>query len=124
MTRLLAAFFLSAFIITSVFFSVFYVKSVCKETRNMLNECIDAYDKNDKAYKKADALSKYWESKEKILSIFVNHQNLDEVESAIKSLKDYSDTDDNEIFYEYSGSVEMLIHQLLEDTLPGVHSIL
>ena len=124
MTRLLVAFFLAAFITASVFFSVFYVKSVCKETRNMLNECIDAYYKNEEAYEKADALSKYWERKEKILSAFVNHQNLDEVESAINSLKDYSDTDDNEIFYEYSGSVEMLIHQLLEDTLPGVHSIL
>lgn len=124
MKRLIVALILSVFIVVSLIFSIFYVKAVCKETKEMLNECISAYDNNHKSYEKADTLSKYWEKQEKFLSIFVNHESLDEVESAIKSLKDYSDTDDNEIFYEYSGSVEMLIHQLLEDTLPGIHSIL
>ena len=124
MKRLIVAGVLSAFIVVSLTFSVFYVKAVCNQTKLMLNECISAYDNNHKSYEKADALSNYWEKQEKILSIFVNHESLDEVESAIKSLKDYSDTEDNEIFYEYSGSVEMLIHQLLEDTLPGIHSIL
>ena len=123
MKRLLAAGILSIFIAVSLTFSIFYVKSVCKETKTLLNECIDTYDDNHKTYKKAEALSKYWEKQEKILSVFVNHESLDEVEAAIRSLQDYSDTDDNEIFYEYCGSVEMLIHQLLEDTLPGIHSI-
>lgn len=123
MKRLIVACILSVFILVALAVSIFYVESVCKETKALLNECIEAYDDNHKTYKKAEALSKYWEKKEKFLSVFVNHENLDEVEAAIKSLKDYSDTEDNEIFYEYSGSVEMLIHQLLEDTKPSIHSI-
>ena len=123
MKRLLVALTLSLFIVVSLIFSIFYVKSVCKETRVLLDKCISAYDNNHKSYKNAEALSEYWEKQEKFLSVFVNHESLDEIESAIKSLKDYSDTEANEIFYEYCGSVEMLIHQLLEDTYPGIHSI-
>lgn len=123
MKRLLVALSLSSVIVTLLIFSLSYVKAVCKETKLMLDECISAYDDNQKTYKKAEKLSQYWEKKEKSLSVFVNHNTLDEIESAIKSLKDYSDTDNNEIFYEYCGSVEILIHQLLEDTNPGIHSI-
>lgn len=123
MKRLIVAFALSGFIVVSLAFSIFYIKSVCGETSALLDECISAYDNNNETYKKAEALSKYWEDHEKLLSVFVNHESLDEVESAIKSLKDYSDTEAREIFHEYCGSVEILIHQLLEDTFPTVHSI-
>lgn len=123
MKRLIVAGFLGLIIVFSLVFSIFYVKHICKETRTLLNECIEAYDKTNKSYYYADKLNNYWEKAEKNLSFIVNHDRLDEIESAIGSLKDYSDTKENEIFYEYSGTVDTLIHQLLEDTVPGVHSI-
>ena len=77
----------------------------------------------EKFNKKVEELEKFWGEKEKLLSVFANHSEIDEIELAIYSLKVYSETSDNEIFYEYSGTVKTLLHQLLEDTIPSVHSI-
>ena len=123
MRRLIIAGALTIFICVSLVFGIYYIKSICNQTNDLLDECISAYNYKIKNKEKAENLSKYWEKKEKTLSFIVNHDRLDEIESAIGSLKDYSDTEENEKFYEYSGIINTLLHQLLEDTLPGVHSI-
>ncbi len=101
-----------------------YIKNVIKESKNMLEECIDEYKSGENSEAAAEKLKNYWGEKEDFLSVFAHHDNIDEIELAINSLTVYSKIKDTEIFYEYSGTVETLLHQLLEDNSFNMHSIL
>lgn len=123
MKRLIAAGILFVLVITAYVYGYLYIENTCKTAKKFLKDCVSVYAKSDDATDKAEKLEQYWSSKENGLSIFANHSEIDEIELAISSLKIYSNTKENEIFYEYSGTVETLIHQLLEDTKPTIHSI-
>lgn len=123
MKRLIAAGILSVFLITAYIMSSSYIKNACQKTNKMLNECITAYKDNKNAKEKAENLRDFWDEKEKVLSFFANHETLDEIELAVELLTVYSTSDQKELFYESSSQVTTLIHQLKEDTIPGIHSI-
>ncbi len=123
MRRIIIAGVLLTIVIISYISSYIYIDKACEETNRLLEECVDAYkeSKNPKSY--AEKLENYWSKKEKPLSVVVNHARIDDIESAISSLVVYSDLPENKIFYEYSGTVKTLVHQLMEDTVPSIHSI-
>lgn len=123
MKRLIAAGILLVLVITAYIYGYLYIEATCDTANKYLKKCISVYDADKDALKEAEKLEEYWSSKEKGLSFFANHSDIDEIELAISSLKTYSNTKNNEIFYEYSGTVETLLHQLMEDTSPNIHSI-
>lgn len=124
MKRIFSALVLAVVLVSLLTYSIFFVKDSCKESHKLLDECTSAYMNGERDGKAAKNLEKYWSKKEKPLSVFVHHEKIDEIEKALHCLVIYSKTDEQEIFKEYSATVEILLHQLLEDTLPGVHSIL
>lgn len=123
MKRLIAAGILFLFVISAYIYGYLYIDTACDTANKYLKKCISVYDKGENAEPTAEKLEKYWASKEKGLSFFANHADIDQIELAINSLKTYSNTKNNEIFYEYSGTVHTLLHQLMEDTTPNIHSI-
>ena len=124
MKRLIAAAILFVFIISCYFTGFFFIKNACKETGKLLEDCVTEYDNTSNSSDKAQKLKNYWSKAEKTLSIFVNHARIDEIEKSIDTLLVYSNTDEKEIFKEYSGEVKTLLHQLMEDAVPSVHSVL
>ena len=124
MKRLIAAAVLSATLLTLFVTSYLYITKTCEQTKVMLSRCSKAYESGDNAYEIAEELDTFWNKKEPLLSVFTSHSKIDDIEEAIYCLKLYSKTEEKEIFYEYHGIVNILIHQLLEDTKPGVHSIM
>ena len=123
MKRLIAAGILFLFVISSYIYGYLYIDTACDTANKYLKKCTLVYDKGENAEPTAEKLEKYWAKKEKGLSFFANHADIDQIELAINSLKTYSNTQNNEIFYEYSGTVHTLLHQLMEDTTPNIHSI-
>ncbi len=123
MKRLLAAGLLFLFVIAAYIYGYSYIDNACSQANKYLEKCVNIYESDQNAAKEAEILEKYWNKKEKGLSFFANHADIDEIELAISSLKTYSGTTNNEIFYEYSGTVKTLLHQLMEDTTPNIHSI-
>jgi hypothetical protein len=61
---------------------------------------------------------------EKTLSFFADHNDIDNLEQAITTLKVYSATKENELFIEHSQTVKILLHQLIEDTVLSFHSVM
>ena len=124
MKRIIAAAVLMVFIISSYLGGYFYIKKTCEDTEKIVKECVSAYEeqKNIKLY--TTKLENYWSSKEKILSVVTNHNAIDEVEHAIESLTVHSKYPQNQMFYEYSSTLEILLHQIMEDTAFGMHSIM
>lgn len=124
MKRLIAAGILLVLVITSYILSFFYIKNTCAEIKDMVIKCEQEYENDiEKCYETSKELQDIWSKKEMILSFFVNHDRVDEVELAISSLKVYSNKPNNDIFYEYSGQIKMLLHQLKEDSEISTHSI-
>lgn len=123
MKRLVAAAVLLLFVVTVYIWGYIYIDNACEQADTYLQKCLKVYEADKDATAEAEKLENYWSKKEKGLSFFANHGKIDEIELAISSLKTYSKTKDNEIFYEYSGTVKTLIHQLMEDTKPTAHSI-
>jgi len=121
--RLIAAAILTVTVIGIYLGGYFVINDVCDNANIMLKNCINAYNKGENAEKKAEELEKYWSKKEKILSVFSNHSEIDEIEMAIRLMKLYSKTKENEIFNEYCGTVKVMLHQMIEDTVPNMHSI-
>ena len=124
MKRLIAAAVLTAIVAAIHFSGNVYIKKVIKESNNLVEICIEDYKKDISPKSHADELKKYWGDNEDYLSIFARHDNVDEIELAIDTLAVYAETKDSEIFYEYSGTVKTLLHQLYEDNSFSMHSIL
>ncbi len=123
MKRLIAAAILLIFVIASYLTGYAFINNTYKTANRLLEECINVYKSDNNAYNATKSLKNYWDEKEGLLSVFANHSNIDEIELAISSMLVYSDTKDNEIFYEHSSTVKTLLHQLLEDSKPNMHSI-
>lgn len=123
MKRLIAAGVLLIFLTTAYFTGYFYISKTCEEANKLLTECVLAYENNDNAEEKTKKMEEFWSKKEKTLSIFTNHSSIDNIELSIHSLLIYSSSSQKDLFREYSGRVKTQLHQLMEDTVPGAHSI-
>lgn len=124
MKRLIAAGILLVFVITVYIFGYIYITKTCDTATDMLNECGKLYNNNEQAQECAKKLEKFWNKKEGTLSVFANHEHIDDIELAIGSLVIYSKTKNNEIFYEYLNTAKTLLHQLIEESKPSMHTIL
>ena len=124
MKRLIAAAVIAAIVAVIHFTGNIYIKNVIKECNVQLETIVADYKKDISPKENAEKLRKDWGEKEDFLSIFARHDNIDEIELAIDTLAVYSETKDSEIFYEYSGTVKTLLHQLYEDNSFSMHSIL
>ena len=124
MKRLIAAAVLAVIVAAVHFTGNIYIKNVIKESNKLVDACVEDYKKDISPKSHAEKLQKYWSESEDYLSVFARHDNIDEIELAIDTLAVYSETKDSEIFYEYSGTVKTLLHQLYEDNSFSMHCIL
>ncbi len=123
MKRLIPAAIIFAVIIGVFISSYMYVTGICKDTTDLVNECVEEYKEKGKNETKAEELEKYWAKKEKVLSIFANHNMVDEIEIEISRLALHSKFDDNTMFFESADTIKSKLHQILEDTKITAHSI-
>lgn len=123
MKRLIPAGVLLCFVIAVYLFSFNYINKSCNKTLNLLNETTETYKTGETAEKSAKKLKKYWDKEEIVLSLFINHNHIDDIEKAISSLNVYAKEKNNVIFYEYADEIKILLHQIIEDSKIGAHSI-
>lgn len=123
MKRLIAAAALLGFVIAAYFTGYAYINNTCETAKKLVEECISVYERDNNAHSATKILNDFWSENEGTLSIFAHHSSIDEIELAISSMLVHSNVPDNEIFYEYSSTVKTLLHQLMEDSTPNMHSI-
>lgn len=123
MKRLIIAGLLLVLVIATYLTSLFYITDSCDNAKNMVEKTIQVYSENKTAENNAKLLEKFWNKREPLLSVFVNHDRIDDIETAISLLNVYAKIPENELFYEYADNVKILIHQIMEDTKFTMHSI-
>jgi len=123
MKRLIPASIIFVLVIITYFTSLYFITESCDKAKSLLETSVQTYSQQKTAEKEAKKFKNFWDKKEKVLSVFVNHDRIDDIERAISLLNVYAKSPDNELFYEYADTVRILIHQLMEDTKITVHSI-
>lgn len=123
MKRLIPAGIIFALVVLTYFLSTEYITKSCENTNELLQKSVEAYKENQNAEKETEKIKKFWQKEEKILSFFVNHEHIDEIELAISTLTVYAKEKDNILFYEYADTIEILLHQIVEETKITTHSI-
>ncbi len=123
MKRLIPAGILLVFVILTYFLSTTYILKSCNSTLELVETAINEYTENNLAKEISKEIKDYWQKEEKILSLFVNHKHIDEVELAISSMIVYASEKDNVLFYENADKIKVLIHQIKEETKISTHSI-
>ncbi|MBR4116587.1 MAG: DUF4363 family protein [Clostridia bacterium] len=123
MKRLIPASIIFVLVIVTYLTSLYYITDSCDKAKNLLENSVQTYTQQKTAEKQAKEMEDFWDKKEKVLSVFVNHDRIDDIEKAISLLNVYAKSPDNELFYEYADTVEILLHQIMEDTKITMHSI-
>ena len=123
MKRIIPATILLLSIVLLYFISSIYTNKVCNKTVKDIKKCVTLYEENNNAKVQAEKIKRFWSEKEKILSVFVNHELIDKVELKIASIELYSNFADNYMFYNACVDAEILLHQIIEDTKLSAHSI-
>lgn len=85
MKRFSAAIILTAFIIISEFICVKYINRSCEKYIGLIDKCKTAYFDGENIGDDLEEIKSQWEKDENFMSFFVNHKNLSDVDSAIKT---------------------------------------
>ena len=96
MKRLIVAAILFVVVIATYLTSLFYITDSCDKAKSMVENSISVYTKNQTAKKEARNLENYWNKKEPLLSVFVNHDRIDDIETAISLMNVYAKIPKNE----------------------------
>lgn len=123
MKRLIPAGILLLAVISSYILSLSYITSTCKETHKLLTGCEEDYKDNRNAEVALKKLTEAWNEKEQLLSFFVNHDKIDEIELELSSLKVFCKSDESLMFFDHTENLKMLLHQIIEDTQINTHSV-
>ncbi|MBL4936788.1 DUF4363 family protein [Clostridium sp. YIM B02515] len=77
--------------ITAIFFSIGYLNRISSNLQ-ILNDDLEKYiseEKWDKAYKTSMDFTNQWEKHSKVIKLFVNHQEIDNIEMELWKLPQY-----------------------------------
>lgn len=123
MKRLIPAGILLIAVIVSYVLSLRYITVTCDKAEKLVLQCEEEYKNGGNPCAVTEELTDMWDEKEKILSFFVNHDRIDEIELELSSLSVMSGSNEEILFYEHIENIKMLLHQVKEDTEISTHSI-
>lgn len=123
MKRLIPAAILLAAVFGIYFFSLQYVTEACDVAKLSVARCENEYRNGGDPEAAAAELERLWDKREGMLSLFVNHGEIDDFEYELASLSVFAKTDEEAMFYESIARLRTLLHQIKEDTAFGAHSI-
>lgn len=117
MRRIAVAIGLFVFIIVTIFSGNLIVKKQCEDIKEEI-ESVKVYIKkseNSNANEKIDDIKKLWHSKKAIISIFSNHEPLDEITVCINELECASEIKDNDRAMLVSAEIIAYIDRITEE---------
>lgn len=123
MKRLIPAAILLAIVAGIYLYSLQYVTDTCDEAKLLVTRCENEYRNQGEPETAADELLSLWSDNEGMLSLFVNHGEIDDFEYELASLSVFAKSDEEIMFYESIARLRALLHQIREDTVFGAHSI-
>ncbi len=124
MKRLISAAILLVVIILLCTINAVTVKSAHTALLEGLEVCVESYGKNDTegAYQSAAALESDWEKREEILSIFVDHDIIDDLGISISRLPALA-KEDSDTFLAECNAVRITLTHMIKDISVNAHTL-
>ncbi len=124
MKRLISAVILLAVITALCVINAVTVKSAHTKLSEKLEICIEAYNKDDteKAFNTATQLENDWEKREEILSIFVDHDIIDDLGVSISRLPALA-KEDSDTFLAECNAVKITLTHMIKDISVNAHTL-
>lgn len=98
MKKIIVSLSIFVVMIIGMIFSIQYLNKVCKDLED-ISSSIETYineDNMNKAYETSLSLTKKWKKYSESISIFVNHQEIDNIETELSKIPQYIKEDSKE----------------------------
>ena len=125
MKSVISALLIFILIITTIFFSGLYVN----DTTNKMLQIVYKNEKYFSNLKWKDAeneilkLEKYWANKRSVLSVFINHTDLTEVDIAVTKLKNATKMQEKADFFYESDNLALILSNICEQQKISIENI-
>ena len=125
MKSVISAVVIFIFIVVTGLFSTIYVDNVTKEMLQIVykNEKYFSNLKWKDAENEILKLEKYWAKKRRVLSVFINHINLMEVDITVSKLKNATKMHENADFFYESDNLVLILLNINEQQKISVENI-
>lgn len=124
MKRLIAAAVLIILIAVSCVTNTLYIKKSYNELKADIDEIKTAFAvSNTSAAQKAERFEEKWVEKEAVLSLFANHEIVDEIGVSVSKLPIYARFNSGDMFLSECRSIELELLHMLKDTQITTHSV-
>ncbi|MEG2396269.1 MAG: DUF4363 family protein [Oscillospiraceae bacterium] len=106
-------------------FGYFNLKSICEDEIINVKEIITAIEEtdDDKIKKAVENTTAFWNKKNKLMGIYINHSEMDEIQINIKSLDDLCKSKDYEELLEISYNSIYHLEHIGETENPSIGNI-
>lgn len=124
MKRIIAAVLLIVIIAASCIANTKYIDKTYNELSKDISDLIEAYDLSpEKAEKNAEKLKEKWDDKELLLSIFANHEIVENIGLSFSKLPIFAKEKSSDMFLAECKSIELELSHMLKDTKIDAHSL-
>lgn len=126
MKRILISIFLLVFVISFCIAEVIFLNNLISEFKSDIEaiQCFVDGDEIDEAIKKNDEIIYNWKSKLHLISTFIDHEPLEEIETSFAIMKINLENDEKEDFAAESQKALIQLEQLNTTELPLLGNIL
>ncbi|MCQ2478806.1 MAG: DUF4363 family protein [Clostridia bacterium] len=124
MKRLIAAAILTALIIGICIAGNVIVKEFCKDTNSEIEICRKLCEKGDweAVDKKVKDLKKSWKTRQRYMSVFVNHGIIDDISVSVSRMPLFSNKKSKSDFLAECAEINMLIDRILGEQEMNIES--
>lgn len=124
--KLLTVSILIALVLGACAYEMITIDNVFKNSCEIIDEITDLerQNKKDKLIESSDRLCQLWDNKIPILSIFIQHEMIDEIEQSVAIIKNSIEQDDKDTFQTEITRVAIQIQSLRDTEFPYIENIL
>lgn len=125
MKSVISALLIFIFIITTIFFSWLYVNNTTNKMLQIVykNEKYFSNSQWDKADNEIDKLESLWKKRRPMLSVFLNHSDLSDIDINISKLKNTTKIHDNSDFFYETDNVIHSIYNIVDQQKISIYNL-
>ncbi len=125
MKRLIAASVVIICLIALCTVGIVSVENACKELESDINNCVTHIKSDDfeSAFKDSQTIEKEWEAKRGFLSVFINHQTIEEIDSSVTQLSSFANTDNKAHYLAECELIKLYITEMREYCSVSLHTL-
>ncbi len=125
MKRLIAAAVVVVCLIVLCTVGIMSVEAACKQMEKDINNCVSHIKSDDfkSAMGDSQTIEREWEGKRGIMSVFINHQTIEEIDSSVTQLSSFANKDNKAHFLAECELIKLYLTEMREYCSVSLHTL-